>query len=259
MERIRRIGALAYGATCYAIFFAAFLYLIGFVGNFVVPKSIDSGVAGPLGAALLVNTALLLLFGLQHSVMARPGFKSVFTRIVPPSLERSTYVLASSVALILLFWLWRPMPTPLFALEGEIARGAAIATYFLGYGLVLYSTFLIDHFDLFGLRQVSLRALGKGYTEKRFATPALYKLIRHPIYVGWFVTFWAAPTFSVGHLLFASVMTGYMLVAIPLEERDLAAQLGEPYRSWRARTPAFLPRIGRARGTRSPGAVREAR
>ncbi len=257
MERIRRIGALCCGAISYAIFFATFLYLIGFVGNFAVPKTIDSGAAGPLGVALLVNAGLLLLFGLQHSVMARPGFKRVFTRIVPRSIERSSYVLASSVVLILLMWQWRTIPTPVLEVEGGIARGALIATYLLGYAIVLYSTFLIDHFDLFGLRQVFLRALGRTYTEKRFATPALYKLIRHPLYVGWMITFWAAPTFSVGHLLFASAMTAYILVAIPLEERDLEAQLGEPYRSWRARTPAFLPRIGRARAAKSAGAMRE--
>ncbi|MEX2204616.1 MAG: methanethiol S-methyltransferase [Myxococcota bacterium] len=259
MERIRKLGALGYGAICYAIFFATFLYLIGFVGDFAVPKSIDSGPAGPLGIALLGNAALLVLFGLQHSVMARPGFKSVFTRVVPKSIERSSYVLASSIALILLMGLWQPIPAPIFELESGFARGAMIATYLLGYGIVLYSTFLIDHFDLFGLRQVFLRALGRSYTEKRFMTPSLYKLIRHPLYVGWIITFWAAPTFTVGHLLFASAMTAYILVAIPLEERDLEAQLGEPYRSWRARTPAFLPRIRRSRGTRPTDAVGEAR
>ena len=259
MERVRKIGALGYGVICYATFFVTFLYLIGFVGNFAVPKSIDSGAAGPLGAALLVNAGLLLLFGLQHSVMARPGWKRVFTRLVPRSIERSSYVLASSVALILLMGLWRPIPAKIFEVEGGIARLALTATYLLGYGIALYSTFLIDHFDLFGLRQVFLRAMGRSYSEKRFMTPALYKLIRHPLYVGWIITFWAAPSFSVGHLLFASAMTAYILVAIPLEERDLEAQLGEPYRSWRARTPAFLPRIGRGRGTRSAGAVGEAR
>jgi protein-S-isoprenylcysteine O-methyltransferase Ste14 len=250
MERIRAIGALGYGAICYAIFFVTFLYMIGFVGGFGVPKTIDSGVAGPFGWALLVNSGLLLLFGLQHSVMARPGFKRAWTRIVPRAIERSTYVLATSVVLILLFWLWQPMPGPLFALESELARGVAIALYMLGYAIVLYSTFLIDHFDLFGLRQVFLRAMGRSYTEKRFMTPSLYKLIRHPLYVGWMITFWAAPTFTVGHLLFASAMTFYILMAIPLEERDLEAQLGEPYRSWRARTPAFVPKLGRARGAR---------
>ena len=258
MERIRRLAAFAYGATCYAIFFVTFLYLIGFVANLVVPVSIDSGEAGPVGRALTVNTLLLLLFGLQHSVMARPGFKAWFTRVVPRSIERSTYVLASSVALVLLFWLWEPIPTAIFKVEGAFARTAVLGVSMAGYGLLLYSTFLIDHFDLFGLRQVFLRAMGRGYTEKRFATPTLYKLIRHPIYVGWFVAFWATPTFSVGHLLFAGAMTAYMLVAIPLEERDLDAQLGEPYRSWRARTPAFVPRIGRARSGQGTDAVREA-
>jgi len=259
MERIRKLGALSYGVICYATFFLTFLYLIGFVGGFAVPKSIDSGETGSLATALLVNAGLLLLFGLQHSVMARPGFKRVFTRVVPRSIERSSYVLASSVALILLMGLWRPIPAKLFEFEGEIARGVLQAIYLLGYGIALYSTFLIDHFDLFGLRQVFLRALGRSYTEKRFMTPALYKLIRHPLYVGWIVTFWVTPTFSVGHLLFASAMTAYILVAIPLEERDLEAQLGEPYRSWRARTPAFLPRFRRGRGAPSAGAVGEAR
>lgn len=247
MERIRRIAALGYGATCYAIFFVTFLYLIGFVGNWFVPKSIDSGTAGPLGLALAIDAALLLLFGLQHSVMARPGFKRAWTRVVPASLERSTYVLASSAALIALFWFWQPIPTPLYSFESAGARAAATAVYFLGYGIVLYATFLIDHFDLFGLRQVFLRAIGRSYTEKRFMTPGLYKRIRHPIYIGWIVTFWAAPTFSVGHLLFAAGLTAYILAAIPLEERDLEAQLGQPYRRWRATTPAFVPRLGRGR------------
>jgi protein-S-isoprenylcysteine O-methyltransferase Ste14 len=257
MERIRRIGAVAYGVTCYAIFFVVFLYLIGFVGNFAVPKSLDSGVAGPIGTAWIVNIGLMLLFGLQHSVMARPGFKAWFTRVVPRSIERSTYVLATSVALVVLFWAWQPIPIAIFELQG-VARTAAIATYFAGYGLVLYSTFLIDHFDLFGLRQVFLRAMGRTYTEKRFATPALYRVMRHPIYVGWFITFWATPTFTVGHLLFAVGMTAYMLAAIPLEERDLEAALGEPYRSWRARTPAFVPRFAR-RSVKPSGAIGQVR
>jgi protein-S-isoprenylcysteine O-methyltransferase Ste14 len=258
MERIQRIVAPLYGATCYAIFFGTFLYLIGFVGNFAVPKTIDSGETGSLAVAFVVNLGLLLLFGVQHSVMARPGFKAVFTRIVPRAIERSTYVLASSFVLILMFWQWRPMPTSVFELDGELARSAAIGIYLLGYGIVLFSTFLIDHFDLFGLRQVALRAAGQPYTEKRFKTPALYQFIRHPLYLGWIVTFWATPVLSTGHLLFASVMTAYILVAIPFEERDLASQLGEPYRSWRARTPAFVPRIGRARGQQPSGVVRGA-
>jgi protein-S-isoprenylcysteine O-methyltransferase Ste14 len=249
MERIGRIGALIYGAVSYAIFFVTFLYMVGFVGNFAVPKSIDSGAAGPLGLALLVNGALLALFALQHSVMARPGWKRVFTQVVPRSIERSTYVLASSAALILLFWQWRPMPARLYELESGFAFGAMTALYLFGYGLLLAATLLIDHFDLFGLRQVYLRFRDKPYTEKRFMTPWLYRHIRHPLYVGWIITFWAAPAFSVGHLLFASAMTAYILIAIPLEERDLADQLGKPYEEWRARTPAFIPRV---RGERQP-------
>ena len=246
MERVRRIGALSYGVICYAIFSATFLYLIAFLANVLVPKSIDSGTAGPVGWALLVNTGLLALFGLQHSVMARPGWKRVFTRVVPRSIERSSYVLATSAVLVILFWQWLPLPTPIFQLEAPVAIGIANAVYLLGYAVVLYATFLIDHFDLFGLRQVFLRAMGRTYTEKRFATPTLYKRIRHPLYVGWIITFWATPSFTVGRLLFATVMTAYILIAIPFEERDLAAELGEPYRRWRANTPAFIPRIGRA-------------
>jgi protein-S-isoprenylcysteine O-methyltransferase Ste14 len=259
MERIRRVFALSYGVICYAIFFVAFLYLIGFLANSVVPKTIDSGVPGASGWALLVNSALLALFGLQHSVMARPGWKRVMTRVVPPAVERSTYVLASSIVLALMYWLWQPMPDVIFAAESPIAVGGLTALYLAGYGVLLYSTFLIDHFDLFGLRQVFLRAMGKTYTEKRFATPALYKLIRHPLYLGWIVVFWATPSFTVGHLLFASFMTTYIFLAIPLEERDLAAQLGAPYERWREQTPAFIPRFGRKSRPQATTVAREAR
>jgi methanethiol S-methyltransferase len=248
METLRRIGALSYGAACYAIFFATFLYLIAFLANApLIPKSIDSGTADGFGVALALDLFVLVLFGLQHSVMARPGFKEWITRVVPHSLERSTYVLASSAVLILLFLVWQPMPQVVFGFESVGARAALVGLNLLGYGIVLYSTFLIDHFDLFGLRQVFLRAIGRTYTEKRFATPTLYRLIRHPIYVGWILAFWAMPTYTVGHMLFAAVMTGYILFAIPLEERDLSAQLGKPYDEWRARTPAFVPRLGRSR------------
>jgi protein-S-isoprenylcysteine O-methyltransferase Ste14 len=238
-----RFLTLGYGVTSYAIFFVTFLYLIGFLGNFVVPKSIDSGDAGHLGAALLVNTLLLLAFGVQHSVMARPGFKSWWTRFVPKAAERSTYVLGSSLVLIALFVFWRPIPHPVWSIDS--AAGIALAgLFFGGFGLVLLSTFLIDHFDLFGLRQVVLNFRRKAYEEKRFATPLLYRVIRHPLYVGWLLAFWVTPQMSAGHLLFALVMTSYILVAIPMEERDLTQALGEPYSRWRERTPAFLPRIG---------------
>jgi len=240
---MRRSLALVYGIACYVVFFASFLYLVGFLGNLAVPRSIDSGEAAPLGAALLVNTGLLLLFGLQHSVMARPRFKAWWTRFVPPPIERSVYTLASSVALIALIVLWQPIPQTVWATEGVVASMLTIGML-TGVGLVLLSTFLIDHFDLFGLRQTWIHFRGRAYEEKRFATPLLYKHIRHPLYVGWLMTFWIAPVMTVGHLLFALVMTSYILVAIPMEERDLLRALGEPYRRWRERTPLFVPRVG---------------
>lgn len=249
---MRRAAVLAFGVVSYAVFFATFLYLVGFVANLVVPKSIDSGTAGPAGAALLVNTLLLLAFGLQHSVMARPGFKAWWTRFVPAPIERSVYVLASSLALIALFVFWRPLPQLVWATEGVLASLLTIGLL-SGVALVLISTFLIDHFDLFGLRQTWIHFRGRGYEEKRFVTPLLYRWIRHPLYVGWFMTFWITPAMSVGHLLFASIMTAYVLIAIPMEERDLLRALGEPYRRWRERTPMFVPRPGAApsRSTRA--------
>jgi protein-S-isoprenylcysteine O-methyltransferase Ste14 len=255
MERNARVAAVLYGVVCYAIFFSTFLYLLAFLADVVVPKTVETaGAATPAWRALLVDLGLLALFGLQHSAMARPGVKARLTRIVPRPIERSTYVLASSVVLILLFWQWRPIPAPVWEIESALGRGLARGLFVLGAGLVLYSTCLIDHFDLFGLRQVVLYFRRRAYSEKRFATPSLYRLIRHPLYVGWIVTFWAAPAMSAGHLLFAAAMTGYILLAIPLEERDLAAALGEPYRRWRERTPAFVPRLG---GRAVPGAAGE--
>jgi protein-S-isoprenylcysteine O-methyltransferase Ste14 len=242
---MQRAAVLAFGVVSYAVFFASFLYLVGFVANLIVPKSIDSGVAGPVGPAVLINTLLLLLFGLQHSVMARPGFKEWWTRFVPQPIERSVYVLASSVALIALFVFWQPIPQAVWATEGVVSSMLTIGLL-SGVALVLVSTFLIDHFDLFGLRQTWLHFRGRPYQEKRFATPLLYRYIRHPLYVGWFMTFWVTPFMSAGHLLFALVMTGYVLVAIPMEERDLLRALGEPYLRWREGTPMFVPRIGAA-------------
>jgi protein-S-isoprenylcysteine O-methyltransferase Ste14 len=241
MSRIGRTLALVYGIACYAIFFVTFLYLIGWLTNLVVPVSIDSGEAGHPIAALAIDLALVALFGLQHSVMARPGFKRAWTRIVPQPIERATYVLASSVVVILMFVFWQPIPAALWHFEGAAAV-VMQAVAFLGFGIVLYTTFLIDHFDLFGLRQVFLAWRGRGYTEKRFVTPSLYRFIRHPLYVGWMISFWATPALTVGHVVFASAMTAYILIAIRYEERDLAAALGEPYRSWRASTPMFFPR-----------------
>ena len=241
---MHRSLVLGFGALSYGVFFATFLYLIGFLSGFVVPKAIDSGTAGSLGTAVLVDTLLLLAFGVQHSVMARPGFKAWWTRFVPHSIERSVYVLASSVVLIALYAFWQPIPATVWEFTSPIARGAMTALFFAGFGLVLFSTFLIDHFDLFGLRQVVLYFRKRAYSEKRFVMPLLYRFIRHPLYVGWFIAFWATPTMSAGHFLLALVMTAYMLVAIPMEERDLEALHGESYRRWRERTPAFVPRIG---------------
>jgi methanethiol S-methyltransferase len=253
---MQRIAILAYGAICYAIFFATFLYLVGFVGNAFVPVTVDSGTPGTsLWLSLGIDVALIAVFGLQHSIMARPAFKRAWMRIVPAAAERSTYVLLSSLALILLFCAWQPAPTLVWEAESAVARGVLTGTFLAGVALVLYSTFLIDHFDLFGLRQVFLHFRGRAYTEKRFTTPSLYRHVRHPLYVGWFITFWATPSMSVGHLVLALGMTAYILIAIPYEERDLIRALGASYQHWRERTPMFVPRFGRRRasGATSPG------
>jgi protein-S-isoprenylcysteine O-methyltransferase Ste14 len=243
MERTARIAALTYGAVCYALFFATFLYLIAFVADVAAPKTIETGAAIDVGQAFLVDVLLLVLFGLQHSVMARPRFKAFWTRFVPRAIERSTYVLASSVVLIALMAFWQPIPATVWHVESELGRGLLRALYFSGVGLVLYSTFLIDHFDLFGLRQVVLYFRKRSYTDKNFVTPSLYRFVRHPLYIGWIVMFWAAPSMSAGHFLFSLSMTAYILLAIPMEERDLVDALGEPYRRWRERTPAFVPGV----------------
>lgn len=241
-----RFAALFYGIVCYAIFFATFLYSIGFLANFGVPKTIDStgsalGVSPALAVA--INLALLSAFALQHSVMARIGFKRWWTRIVPQPVERSTYVLASSAVMILLFWGWQPLPVEVFSIGDATGRAIVMGAFLIGVATVLYATFLIDHFDLFGLRQVFLYFRGRPYTDKNFVTPAVYKHIRHPLYVGWLITFWATPDMTVGHLLMAAVITGYILVAIVLEEQDLAELLGPKYTEYRAATPMFVPRI----------------
>jgi protein-S-isoprenylcysteine O-methyltransferase Ste14 len=238
---IRRAAFFAYGAACYAVFFATFLYAVGFIGNFGVARTIDSGPPAPVGRALLVDALLLGLFAVQHSAMARPAFKRRWTRIVPRPLERSTYVLASSLALIVLFRVWLPIPAVVWDATGTWLGSLLQGGFFGGVLLVLYATFLIDHFDLFGMRQVFLHLRGVDYTEKRFATPSLYRWIRHPLYVGWFLTFWSTPVMSAGHFLFAVGTTFYILAAIPLEERDLASLLGDEYRRYRERTPKFLP------------------
>jgi protein-S-isoprenylcysteine O-methyltransferase Ste14 len=238
---MNRILALAFGVVCYGVFFVSFLYLVGFLGKFVVPKHIDSGEPGPPAVALAVNVLLMALFGAQHSVMARRGFKAWWTRYIPRPVERSVYVLLTAVCLILIYWLWQPMLGTVWSIENPTGRLAVQGLFLAGFGLVLVTTFLIDHFDLFGLRQVYLHARGQEYTAKSFKNPGPYKLIRHPLYVGWFITFWATPDMTVGHLLFAVGMSGYILLAIPHEERDLIHFLGDEYRRYREKTPMLLP------------------
>lgn len=234
----------AYSAAVYLFFLMTFLYAIGFVGGFVVPKAIDDGPAGPWATALVVDLALLTVFAVQHSAMARPGFKRLWTKLVPPAAERSTYVLAASLALALMFWQWRPLPQAVWSIEGPAAalvRGAS----FVGWALVLISTCLISHFHLFGLSQGFARLLGRRPSEAAFTTPMFYRVIRHPIYAGFILAFWAEPRMSLGHLIFAGATTGYILVGIWLEERDLVAQFGQRYLDYRRRVGMLTPRLRR--------------
>ncbi|OAJ71467.1 hypothetical protein A7976_08085 [Methylobacillus sp. MM3] len=238
---MRRILAVFYGAVSYLIFFVTFLYAVGFVGNLVVPKSIDSGVAGAFGLSLLIDVLLLGLFAVQHSVMARPAFKRWWTRFVPQVVERTTYVLLSSLALILLFWLWQPMQGVVWSIENVAGRNVLWALFWIGWVIVLTSTFLINHFDLFGLRQVYLYSKGQEYTNIGFKTPFLYRLVRHPIMLGFIVAFWATPHMTVGHLAFAIITTVYILIALQFEEHDLVSYYGEAYEKYRRQVSMILP------------------
>jgi protein-S-isoprenylcysteine O-methyltransferase Ste14 len=250
----RFIGFL-YGVVCYLIFFLTFLYLVGFLGNFLVPKGIDSGASVAMAAGLLINVGLIALFGLQHSIMARPGFKAWWTKIVPKSVERSTYVLLSSLVLILMYWQWRPMTQVIWQADAPWSQAVLWGVFGAGFLLVLLSTFVIDHFDLFGLRQVFLNLLGKAYTHSPFKVTFFYKFVRHPLYVGWFLAFWGTPTMTLGHLVFAVGMSAYILIAIPYEERDLETFLGENYKKYKERVPMLIPRPGKVHATVKPGAA----
>jgi len=234
--------SVCYGLVAYALFLGTFLYLIGFVGNLGVPTSIDSGTPAPLAQAVLVDVLLLVVFAAQHSVMARPAFKRWWTRLVPTAVERSTYVLLSSLALVLLYGQWRPIPLSVWSFESGPAAVLLEALFWLGWGLVLVSTFLLSHFELFGLRQVLAHAMRRALPESTFKTPLLYGYVRHPIYLGWLIAFWATPAMSAGHLLFALGNTVYILLAIGLEERDLVAHFGDTYRHYQQRVGMLLPR-----------------
>src|SRR5262245_61951053 len=253
---MKRMVVFVYGVVCYEVFLATLLYAIGFLGNFGVPKSIDSGPQGSTAMALAIDGALLALFALQHSIMARPWFKRAWTRIVPEPVERSTYVLFSSLALLLLFWQWRPIGGVIWNVEGGIAETFVIGCYVAGLLIVLFSTFLINRFDLFGLRQVYLYLMGRKYTHLEFRTPFFYRYVRHPLYVGWLLTFWSAPVMTAAHLFFAVMTTAYIVVAIRFEEADLVTAHREKYLRYRKDVPMIVPALKAkaAAGKREPAA-----
>jgi protein-S-isoprenylcysteine O-methyltransferase Ste14 len=258
-QMVGRIAAFFYGVACYVAFLASFLYAVGFLGNIGVPKSIDSGLQGSLMQALMVDAGVLALFALQHSIMARTWFKKAWTRIVPQVVERSTYVLFSSVALIVLFWKWQPMGGVIWNVQSTTGRYVLGFSFAFGWLTVLVSTFLINHFDLFGLRQVWLHLMGRSYTPLKFRTPAVYQYVRHPLYVGWLCVFWSAPVMTAAHLVFAVATTAYILIAIQFEERDLVKQHRE-YAEYRQRVPMLIPTLRPAKEVevRQVSAVKQA-
>ncbi|MBZ9921978.1 isoprenylcysteine carboxylmethyltransferase family protein [Mesorhizobium sp. BR1-1-7] len=236
-----RIFAFIYGLAAYLLFFGTIVYAIGFVSGLVVPKAIDTGAVAPLAEALIVNVLLMSLFAVQHSVMARRQFKKWWTRRIPKPIERSTYVLLASLALDLLFWQWRPIPAVLWQVTDPTVATAILGMSFVGWVLVFTSTFLINHFELFGLHQVANNFVGRDMPSVRFRTPVLYKFVRHPIYLGFIIAFWMAPIMTFGHLFFAAVTTAYILVGISLEERDLIEMFGDEYRRYRSRVSMLIP------------------
>lgn len=253
---MNRIAVFAYGVLAYLCFFATFLYAIGFIGGFAVPRTIDGVPEGSVFAAIAIDLLLLAAFALQHSIMARPAFKRWWTRIVPEPAERSTYVLASSLALILLFWQWQPIGGTIWQVESTAGQIVLYGLYAAGWLTILVSTFLINHFDLFGLRQVWLHLRGVPYQPLGFVTPGPYRHVRHPLYVGWLLAFWATPTMTATHLLFAVMTTAYILIAIQLEERDLVDHYGERYASYRRSVPMLVPRLRLGRSVPAAKTVR---
>lgn len=256
-----RLLIMFYAIASYALFVVSFLWAVGFIGNYnyLVPKSIDAGSPTNLREAILVDLLLLGLFAIQHSVMARPAFKQWWGKFIPAACERSTYVLLSSLILLLLLWQWRPIPMPVWQVDG-LAAALLIGVYWLGWGVALASTFMIDHFDLFGLRQTLFALRRADRPGQSFKTPLLYRIVRHPLMLGFLLAFWATPDMTAGHLLFASATTAYILVALQLEERDLIAQFGTAYEQYRRRVPMLLPRLfGRSREDRPAEARRAVR
>lgn len=245
---MKRYLVLAYGVASYGVCLGVFVYLAGFLGNLGVPRSIDSARVSPLGLAILIDVALIALFGLQHSVMARPSFKRWWTRFVPDSIERSTYVMFTNAALIGLFLFWQPLGGTVWDVQDPVGRAVLWTLYGLGWVTVFIVTFLINHFDLFGLRQVWLHFRGKPYTHIGFRTPGPYQFVRHPLYVGWILAFWATPTMTLAHLVFALGMTSYILIAIPFEERNLVMHHGKSYADYRGRVPMLIPGMRRKGG-----------
>jgi methanethiol S-methyltransferase len=245
---MKKLLSVGYGVAAYAVFLFTILYAIGFVGNLGVPKSIDVGPPAPLLEAVVVNLLLLGLFAVQHSVMARPWFKRAWTRFVPPTVERSTYVLFASLVLLLLFWQWRPAPTSVWTITNPVAVTVLSAVFWLGWALLVMATFAINHFELFGLRQVFARVSGRDVPAPVFKTPLFYRYVRHPIYVGFLLGFWSTPNMTAGHLLFSLATTGYILVGIRLEEHDLVELFGDQYRRYRAKVGMLIPFPGRSAG-----------
>lgn len=241
-----RVIVFLYGLFAYATFLGVFLYCIGFVGNLLVPTSLDGAPVSPLGKALLINAALLTIFALQHSIMARQWFKKLWTKIVPEPIERSTYVLFTNIALAALVWYWQPIGGVVWSVESQLFQTVLWALFAFGWLLVLLSTFMIDHFDLFGMRQVTLYLMKKPYTPLEFKIPWLYKYVRHPLYIGFLFAFWATPTMTMSHLLFAVATTAYILVAVRIEEGDLVKAFGAKYTDYRRRVPMFIPGLGRS-------------